>query len=444
MVLTPSKAFPIIQKSNFPERYRLTSGATFVEVPLPHLHRASIAVFFRMGSRYESAEENGISHFLEHMIFRGTRAKSSTFAVNLAVESLGATLFAATSPTTTEFELTLPSVNLEQGIVLLSEILTEPAFLDMNIERRIIIEEAIEDYDEFGVCIDWDFLTRRRLWPNHPLGRSVTGPLSNIESFTEADVRSHFEKSYIAQNAVVCVSGAYDPNRIRPIVQQAFSRLPTNGSASASWAPLLGPGPSLEHVKKKGTLTQTRLAFHAPGEDDKDACALSILLGVLDDGMSTLLHRRIFDERGLAYNVSAGLDSYGDAAALGIDAAASHDNVAEVVEQVLLLSEELKSKPPSDAEVEKAKHRAAWAMEQFLDDPQSMNAWYGEQSLFRIPPSLEERAATLFKVSGDDVMRVAKRIFTKSNLHLTTVGMLSSKSIRQIERSIAKFGSTDE
>ncbi len=393
-----------------------------------------------MGSRFETPEKNGLSHFLEHMIFRGTRARASTYAVNLAVESLGATLFAATSPVATEFELTLPSENLEQGIVLLGEILTDPAFFDIDIERRIIIEEALEDYDESGNCIDWDFITRRRLWPTHSLGQSVTGPLHNIERFSKADVCAHFEASYIAGNAVVCISGAFEPNRIHPVAEDVFSKMRAEGTPSSSNAPALGRGPSIEHVKKKGPQTQTRLAFHAPGENDPDSYSLLILMGILDDGMSTLLHRRIFDERGLAYNISGGLESYPDAAALGIDAAASHDNVAEVVEQVLLLGEELKSAPPSDADIDKAKRRAVWAMEQSLDDPQAMNAWYGEQALFRLPPALNERAERLFAVSGDDVRRVAGRVFTMDNLHLTTVGALSRKSIRRIEKAALEFG----
>lgn len=414
-----------------------------MEIPLPHLHKASIAVYFRVGSRYESVEKNGISHFLEHMIFRGTQKHPSTYAVNHAVESLGATLFAATSPTSTEFELTLPSESLTSGIDLLSEILTEPLFSDIEIERRIIIEETLEDYDEKGNCIDWDYLSRQRLWPAHPLGQSVTGPPSNIERFSISEVIEHFRKSYIASNAVVCVSGAFEPSIIRPVVTTAFARLPDVGTATVSFPPTLGRGPSIFHAHKPGTQTQVRLAFHAPGEEDPDYIALSVLLGILDDGMSTLLHRRIFDERGLAYNVSAGLDSYSDASALGIDAAASHDNVEELVEQLLLLTEELKRKPTDESELVKAKRRAVWGMEQFLDEPQSMNAWYGEQELFRQVPPLMTRAAELFEVTADDIMRVATRIFRGENLHFTSVGTLSKKTSKQIEKLISKYDSAN-
>ena len=175
-----------------PNRRVLSNGVTLVEVCQPHLHRGSISVYFRAGSRYEAKESNGISHFLEHMIFRGTKRHPSTYDLNLAVERLGGTLFAATSPMTTEFELTLPVENLEAGAHLLATILTEPIFGNIDIERRIIAEEILEDYDDEGNPIDIDFLSRVRLWPDHPLGQSVTGPLDNVLGFKRSDIEEHF------------------------------------------------------------------------------------------------------------------------------------------------------------------------------------------------------------------------------------------------------------
>ena len=264
MIVHPLNLTPSFQLAYQRERIKTKAGLTVVAVPLPHLHRASVAVYFRVGSRYESAEENGISHFLEHMIFRGTKTRPTTFAVNHAVESLGATLFAATSPSSTEFELTLPSESLKEGIALLGEILTEPLFADIEIERRIIIEETLEDYDEAGHCIDWDFLSRSRLWPEHSLGRSVTGSPSHIQRFSEADIRAYFERSYVAANAVVCVSGAFDSAEILPFAKEVFGKLP-GGAATVTVPPLLGAGPTVVHAPKPGTQTQIRVAFHAPG-----------------------------------------------------------------------------------------------------------------------------------------------------------------------------------
>ena len=150
-----------------------------MEVCQPHLHRGSIAVYFKAGSMYETAAENGLSHFLEHMVFRGTAHHPNAYDVNLAVEKLVGNLFAATGPDSTEFGITLPTECLVSGSELLAEVVTAPVFRDIEIERRIVTEEIREDLDEDGKPIDMDFLSRRRLWPGHALGYAVTGPLDN-------------------------------------------------------------------------------------------------------------------------------------------------------------------------------------------------------------------------------------------------------------------------
>ncbi len=410
-----------------------------VEVCQPHLHSTSISVYFKTGSRYESPEMNGVSHFLEHMMFRGARKYPSTYALNLAVEQLGGTLFAATSPTTTEFEIGLPMNTIEDGIQLMADILTSPIFDDMEIERRIIAEEALEDFDEEGRPVDIDFLSRSRLWPGHSLGQSVIGPIENINRFSVENIREHFTNNYVATNGIVCLSGAFDPDSAPSIAEEVFSELPANGPALLSAPPTLGRGPSVAHAEKPGSQTQVRVAFHAPGDDDPDHAALSILLGVLDDGMSTRLHRRIFDERGLAYYISAGMDSYPDVSALNIDATCSHENVREVVDQILILAVDMSERLIAQEELDKAKKRAAWGLEAFLDDPQATSLWYGEQALFRKPPPLEDRIRELSAVTPEDVMRVAGRVFRSQNLHVTTVGVLDGKDRISLHRCVSRF-----
>lgn len=433
---------PIVSSGSLQHHHRagvLSNGMPLVVVCLPHLHSASISVYFKAGSRYESPELNGISHFLEHMMFRGTRKYPSTYALNLAVERLGGTLFAATSPTSTEFEIGLPRDTHEDGIRLMADILTEPIFDDMEIERRIIAEEALEDYDEKGRPVDIDFLSRSRLWPGHALGQSVIGPIHNINRFSIGNIREHFANHYVAANGIVCLSGAFDPDRAPAIAEEVFSALPAKGPAILSAPPTLGRGPSTANAFKPGSQTQVRVAFHTPGDDDPDHTALSILLGVLDDGMSTRLHRRIFDERGLAYHISAGMDSYPDVSVLNIDATCSHENVRKVVDEILILAVEMSEHPISGEELDKAKKRAAWDIEAFLDDPQAMSLWYGEQALFRKPPFLEERVRELSEVTPEDLMRIAGRVFRPQNLHVTTVGVLEGRDEISLDRCISRF-----
>ncbi len=363
----------------------------------------------------------------------------STFEQNLAIEELGGTLFAATSADTTEFEITLPRETLTEGTRLLATILSRPLFKDIEIERSIIAEEVLEDVDEQGNSIDIDFLSRKRLWPNHPLGQSITGDIRNIEAFDVRDIAEHFSRSYVATNTVVCLSGGFDETGLQKIAAEAFSVLPREGAMPLFASPKLARGPSIAHVHKPGSQTQLRLAFHAPGEDASAHIPLLILLGILDDGMSTRLHRRIFDELGLAYNVSANLESYNDVAAFNLDVTASHKNTPEVVRQLLQLVDELRSNRVDFRELEKAQKRAEWGLDEYLDDPHAMASWYGEQALFRPPPTLASRKSAFCAVTPEDILHVAKDVFDAANLHVTTVGGVTSRVAREIEAIIARF-----
>ena len=416
-----------------------SNGLTIVEVCQPHLHRGTVSVFFKAGSRFEMPAENGISHFLEHMIFRGTDGYPTTYAQNLAVEQLGGMLFAATAPDATEFSITLPMETLAEGAGLLATILTKPLFKDIDTERKVIAEEVLEDVDEFGRDIDIDFLSRSRLWPGHPLGQSIAGPLENIEGFTTDQIARHFHQTYVAENAVIALTGGYDPSTLPAIVEASFAALPSGGATPLLVSPTPAPGPTIHHTPKPGSQTQLRLAFHAPGENAALTVPLAIMLGVLDDGMSTRLHRRIFDELGLAYNVGAGMDAYHDVSAFNIDVTASHKNVAAVVRELLALVSELKHTPVPLPELEKAKRRAIWSLDDFLDDPHGMAAWYGEQALYRTPPSLLSRRDAYLAVTDVEVRHTADVVFSAGNLHVTTVGTVSQKTRHAIAAAVEGF-----
>lgn len=420
----------------------LPNGLTFVTVEQPYLHRGSIAIYFKNGSRYESEEDNGLSHFLEHMIFRGSENHRSAYELNLAVERLGGTLYAATSPDSTEYELSLPPESLANGVRLLAEIVTRPIFRNIDIERKVIIEEIQEDLDEHGNPIDIDFLSRCRLWPRHPLGQSVTGPLENTRRFKRDDIRRHLAVHYTAENAVLCLSGAYDADIVIPTTESSFVALQCgrNTAEPLTEKPIIeGKGPTAVHAHKPGSQTNVRTAFHGLGATDADRVPLAILMGVFDDGMSTRLHRRIFDELGLAYNIGAEAEMYADTGAINVDATVSHTNVARVIEEVFKLVVGLRDKSVTEEELCKAKQRSIWALTSFLDDPHAMSSWYGEQALHWQPEALETHIERVKEVTADDVMRTAKRIFKRENLHITTVGVQNVSQSRFVEDLANRF-----
>src|SRR5258708_26018725 len=180
----------------------LGSGRRTIVAPQPWLHRAHVALWARVGSRFETREDNGISHFLEHMIYRGTRRVPSAHAVNLAFERLGGSLFASTQVDHGIFSLALPPESLDHACALFGEVLLEPAFRDIDIERGIVLEEILEDLDDEGRQIDADNLSRSLIYHDHPLGYTITGGQAHVRVFDEGMLRRHHARHYTPANPV--------------------------------------------------------------------------------------------------------------------------------------------------------------------------------------------------------------------------------------------------
>ena len=174
----------------------LSNGLRVVVASQPHLHRAHVGLWARVGSRFETLENNGISHFLEHMIYRGTRRVPSAHEVNLAFERLGGSLFASTQVDHGIFSLSLPPDSIDDASSLFGEVLSKPAFLDIDIERGIVLEEILEDLDDEGNEVDADNLSRTLIYPEHPLGFTITGGEKRVRAFDEAGLRAHHARHY--------------------------------------------------------------------------------------------------------------------------------------------------------------------------------------------------------------------------------------------------------
>src|SRR5512143_750330 len=174
------------------ETTTLDNGLAVTTVALPHLHTAVCGLFVKVGSRFETPTDNGLSHFVEHMLFRGTERYPTSLALNSAIERLGSTLDAQTGRDLTLLQLALEPDHVPAAIELLGELMGRPRFSDIELERALILEEINEDYDEHGVEINAEDIARGIVFDDHPLGQRIIGPRGNVERFTADDVRRHF------------------------------------------------------------------------------------------------------------------------------------------------------------------------------------------------------------------------------------------------------------
>ncbi len=414
----------------------LSNGLRVVIAAQPHLHRAHVALWARVGSRFETREDNGISHFLEHMIYRGTRRVPSAHAVNLAFERLGGSLYASTQVDHGIFSLTLPPDSIDEACGLFGEVLSQPAFLDIDIERGIVLEEILEDLDDEGRQIDADNLSRALIYPGHALGFTITGSEAEVQAFDEAKLRAHHARHYTTDNVILAFAGGVDEAHALRLAERDFGALP-RGARIAAAPPA--------HTQKKARLlieenvssqTELRVCLRAFAETDPLRPALDMLMRLVDDGMSTRLYHRLCDARGLCYDVSAGFDGYEDDGVIDVAAGVQHKRAALVTREILTMFEELAAQGPTGEELETARRRSAWDARALPDSAEETSAFYASGLLFDRFSTPDEHVAELARVTADDVRQAAWRVARPERLNVVAVGLLEDGEDARLEEVV--------
>ena len=417
----------------------LPNGLRVVVVPQPHLHTASISLYVKAGSRFESTQDNGLSHFLEHMLFRGTERLPSAYALNHAIESLGGTLYGATHADFTLYQVSIPPESLAESIALFGEIVTQPVFSELEVEKGIVREEILEALDEDGRNVDIEDLSRELVFEGHALGYKITGDASNVDRFDVPDLRRWLARFYGATNSFVVISGAVDVQESATLVREAFSSLPAGTRPESPMPTFNEREPAFMFVESVGSQTDVRVSFFGIGERDPRRLALDFMARVLDDGMSTRLHRRICDDLGLAYDVFAALDLYEDCGIFDFGAAVEHSKTSALIEQLFALTTELRESLVTPEELKKAKKRHLWELRATLDDASGLANFYGVRGLLDVPGTLSDVAAAVENVSAEDVRELAREIFRPERLSVTIVGMLEDDAIEVCDKLVAAY-----
>jgi len=405
-------------------------------VPLPHLQSATVSFFIRVGSRYETKQSNGLSHFLEHMVYRGTKAHPAAHELSLAIERLGGTLDAATHVDFTSYDLTLPPETILQGVALLAEVVQDPLLRELRAEKQIIREEILQELNEDGKQIEISNVARQLLYPDHPLGFSIAGPLANLDRVATRDLQRHHSSHYTARNSVICVAGAFDPHEVDDAIRLHFGRMSAGESVASSPARSTDAPTRFAYVLEHGSQTDLRLSFHTPGMASPEAPVLLMLARVLDDGLSTRVHQTVCEERGLAYEAFAGNDAFEDCGVFELGASVEHGKAPLLVESFLELIEELEARPPSDEELEKAKRRYLWDLRTIRDSPEATTHFVGTGALFGVPDRIEALAAQVATVTPDEIQRLVRRYLDPKDAHLTCVGVLDEPLLSDLQSLI--------
>ena len=419
-----------------PTRVTLANGLQVVAVHQPHVSRALVALYVRVGSRFEDEAKNGLSHFLEHMIYRGTPSLKKAHDVNLAFESIGGYLYAATQVDYAVFSVAVPLESLERAVSLFADVLVNPTFSDIEIEKGIVCEEILEDLDDDGRQIDADNLSRKLVYPTHPLGFTITGSEKTVKSFTPAMLRAHHAKHFTTGSAALVFSGNVDTKTATALAEKHFTAFPRGDRVEAIAPPATQKKPRLSIVENSSSQTELRLSFRAIADAAPDKPAMDMLMRLVDDGMSSRLYHRICDSKGLCYDVTAGFDGYEDDGIVDFAAGVQHARADRVTSEILELMKELATDGPTDEELVIARRRHAWDIAAMKDSAEDMAGFYGHGVIFGRSPSLEKTATRLDDVTAEDVRRLTAKLCEPDRLNVVAVGLLEADVERRLKAAV--------
>lgn len=421
---------------NQPIRYQLTQLPNHLQVltvPMRERESAAVAVWVRVGGRHEPKRISGISHFLEHMLFKGTRRRSSR-QIKKEVEGVGGMLNAFTAEEATCYFAKLPAQHFPRALDVLSDMVREAALSTKELEReRPVILEEIKMYRDQPSQFVYE-LMGELLWPDQPLGRSLAGTAESVSSIRRQEMLNYKKKYYQPQNTLVSVSGPTSHSQVLELARKCFSSQPGGPPSRFKIARVRQSRPRFHFVEKDTEQTHLVLGFHAFSKRDPRRYALGLLNILLGGNMSSRLFEEVREKRGLAYEIKSSVGHYQDTGSLTISAGTENRKAALTLAVVMKELKKLARKPVPEEELRRTKD---YFMGQFLmglEDTLDHMLWVGEKVLYGEGlPDREEITRHIEKVSVQDIQKIARQIFQTPSLNLALIGPHKEKEQKKIQ-----------
>ncbi len=405
------------------QRATLPNGLRLLTIRMPHVRSVTIDCYFGVGSRYEPNELAGISHFLEHMIFKGSAVYPTAQQISESIEGVGGALDAATDKEVTVFTTKIASHLFDHGLHVLADMVRRPRLdqSEMDKERRVIIDELGMYRDS---PLDWvHVMADEALWPGLPLGREVAGTRESVQAISREAMADYHDTHYVPGNLVISVAGDITHEQALDAVTRLFGDW--GARTAPHYAPSLPPAGVPRVAVERRKTEQTNFVLLMPGlrHDDPRYFTMVVFNAILGDGMSSRLFLVVREQLGLAYDVGSGAAYYHDTGAFlisgGVDPAQTQPALIAILEQMARLRDEL---VPAD-ELQRAKEYTKGRRALRLEDTGSVAAWFGGQEiLVREVLELDEVLAKLDAVTAEEIQQLARDLFREEGLRLALIG----------------------
>jgi predicted Zn-dependent peptidase len=409
----------------------LPNGLLVLTERMPHLRSVSMGVWIDSGSRDETPERNGISHFIEHMVFKGTTTRSASQLAR-EVDSIGGNLDAFTGKETVCFNIKVLDENVPAALDLLTDLVLHPTFSpdDLAREQGVILEEIKMDEDNPDYLVHELFT--QKFWKGDALGRPILGTAKTVSSFNQAIVFDEYASRFTPQNMVFTAAGNLDHDAFIAEVAEAFSSLPASTSALARTP----PPAAFPHItlKDKKSLEQVQFCLALPSLPiaHPDRYTAYLLNTILGGGMSSRLFQSIREERGLAYSIYSEMNPFRDTGSLAVYAGCAVDKTREVLDLTLAEFRRIKTELVSEEELKRAKDQLKGNMVLGLESSSSrMSNLARQQMYFGRFFTVDDITAEVNQVTREDIQRLAVELIHADKLALTLLGNLGGLKIER-------------
>lgn len=409
------------------EKLTLPNGLRVILAPMKEAATATVLITTATGSRYETKKENGLSHFLEHMFFKGTKKRPTALSISEELDAVGGEYNAFTSKDRTAYYAKVDAKHTEMALDIVSDIFlnsTLPAE-EIDRERGPILQE-LNMYEDTPVRHIGDVF-EMLLYGEHPLGRDIIGTRENIKGFKRADFIRYLNRAYVASNVVVGIAGNFDVAWAKEVIERDFSGMRTGKNPERKRIIERQKAPAIRLQKKKTDQTHFILGVRTFDFSHEDRYVLAVLSTILGGGMSSRLFMAVRERRGLAYSVHTGTDAYHDAGYLATQCGVEHENLEKTIRVILDEYRRIREEIVPEKELVKAKEHIKGSMAMHLESSDDIVSFLVDQEALKGEIILpEERFAKIDAVSSEDIRRVAEMIFRPERLNLASIGPQTS------------------
>ena len=404
------------------QKTTLDNGLRIITSTMPHTRSVCISIFVGVGSRYEVKQQSGISHFIEHLLFKGTQKRATARQISEAIEGAGGILNGGTNKELTVYWCKVSAPHFPLALEVLSDMLLHSRFdpVDIDRERQVIIEEISASRDSPPQRVD--MLIDELLWPNHPLGRDVAGNKESVAAISRDTMLNYLASQYQPKNTVIAIAGNVRHQKIVTAVSQALGDWTNQRPRSGYSAFKQQPARRL-CVETKDT-EQAHLCLALPGLPllHPKRFTLDLLNVILGQGMSSRLFAEIRDKLGLAYSIHSYAEHFLDSGSVTVYAGVEPKNLPVAIKAILEQLSQLKELVP-ESELSKAKELSKGRLLLGMEDSRNVAGWIGGQEILtgRIL-SVDEVVSIIDAITADQLEQIARELLIGSQLRLAVVG----------------------